>query len=360
MSTETLELPVETDKLSPITQAESEITRIRTKAASLTIVDHNDKKGFEAVYQTRQEAARLRVDVEKTRKALVEDSVKWQKIVNSTANPLESNLKEIESGLKVKEDAYHAEKQRIKDEAERLRKARNLKRLAVITSLDPKFNGSGYTLGEAFISQDEIENLPDADFQTKVELFEAEYQIILDARIEAERLAKIEADRLEAQRKEQEAAALELKRQQDELAAERKKMDEEKAELARVEAARVETERLAEKAKQDAIEAEKREEKRLADLEAARVEAAEKARVETEAKAKREAEEKLENERIAKEKEARKLARRPDITKYYDMVAQVLNIVDSVTFKTEEGIAAHADFKTGIELLVKSSVLKSE
>lgn len=471
MSTEILEIPAETDKLSPINKAKEAIERIRNKAAALTIADHNDKKGFEAVYQTRQEAARLRVDVEKTRKALVEDSVKWQRLVNSTANPLESDLKEIEAGLKAKEDAFVAEKQRIKDEVERKRKERNLKRIAVITSLDSRFNGSGYTLGKQFVSQEEIETLSDDDFQTKVEVFEAEYQIILEERLATEKAEQEEKRKTERHNKvyglglildgesfvkddftitnaellsdDDEtfngkilAISKEMKRRSDETAeklkqfeADQKKLKEDQAKLKvdtrraqmialcgvesdfsfiykdRVLCTRNEFHNLSdeewsdklsglpdaiadyEKELKDQEEEKNRKAAELLDRQSKiaklgfmpnqhkgfiynkdlsisiseieqltgpgfnkkleELEAGVKLAIDTE-------------KRIADEKEAKKLAKRPDIEKFNDMTAQVAAIVEKFSFKTEEGKNAYSDFKTGIELLVKTCMLKAE
>lgn len=357
MSVELLDTP-EVEKLAPITKVEVEIARMRNEYSGLTIAGVDDREGFNKVSTARKEVKAVRVQVEKERKALVDDAVKWQRQVNEVAKGITAQLEEIETPLEEMEKAHLAEKERIKQEAERLRKEKIQNRCQVISSVSgTTFNGVAYTLGKFKIEFSAIETLSDDDFQSKVEELEVEYQIILEERLAAERAAKEEADRLEAIRKEQEAAAAELKRQQEELEAEKLRIAEEqrRKELemnAEREAAQADIRRQREE-----IEAKEREQKRQEELEAARKEAAEKARIEAEFKAKQEAEAKAEAERIAKEKEAKKLARRPDQTKFADMTADVLKVANSFEFKTEEGKSAHAAFVSGIEQLIKASTL---
>lgn len=362
MSTETLELIPEVvdDKLAPITKVRSEIIRMRNDYSGLTIKDVSDKKGADAVSTARKEVKSLRVSVDKERKALVEDALRWQQQVNKVAGEITSELKEIETGLEEKEDAYFAEKERVKQEAERLRREKIQNRSRVITSLDAKFDGESYTLGSATITHEEIEGLSDDAFQTRVESFESEYQRLLAERLEIERLAKEEADRLEAVRKEQEAAAAELKRQQDELEAERRKIAEEKAAFE----AKVRAEQEAKEAEERRIKAEAEAaelaKQREAELEQAKKEAAEAARVQAELKAKADQEAKEKAERLAKEKEARNLAKRPDIEKLEDMKVKMLEVFNGFTFKTEEGKSAAENIEIGIDLLFKANALKQE
>ncbi|CAG5072907.1 hypothetical protein DYBT9623_04444 [Dyadobacter sp. CECT 9623] len=357
MSVEVLELP-EADKLAPITKVETEIVRMRKAYSGLTIKDTNDKEGFGKVTAARKEVKALRVQVDKERKTLIDDAVKWQRQVNEVAKGITEQLVAIEEPLQQKENDFIAERERQKQEAERQRLEKLRARCLVIASIpDVLFDGVSYILQDVTIDAEGIEKLSDDAFQTKVEAFEAKYQTILEARLEAERIAKEEADRLEAARKEQEAAAAELKRQQEELAAERKRLDDEKAaHEAALKREQEEKDAETRRAQREA-DAKAAEEKRLADLEAARQEAAEKARQEAELKAKQEAEAKAEADRIAKEKEVKRLARRPDLMKFVDMTSDVLKVVNSFEFKTEEGKSAQASFLTGIELLIKSSTL---
>lgn len=340
MSVELLELP-EVEKLAPITKVETEIARMQKEYSGLTINGQSDKEGFAKVVSARKDVKAVRVQVEKERKALVDDAVKWQSQVNEAAKGIKNKLVAIEEPLQQMEDDYLAEKERVKQEFERKRKEKIQNRVQVIMSVSGvNFNGATYSLGKFRIDQSELEVMADSDFQSEVEILEAEYQIILEEKLAAEQAAKEEADRLEAQRKEQEAAAAEIKRQQEEIAAERKRLDDEKA--AHEAALKREQEAQEAEARRVQAEADQKaaEEKRLAELEAAKAEAAEQARIAAELKAKQEAEAKAEAERITKEKEARKLARRPDMEKFNDMIAQLIELAEKFEFKTMEGNAA--------------------
>lgn len=361
MSVEVLEVP-EVEKLAPITKVETEIARMRKEYSGLTISGQSDKEGFARVVSARKDVKAVRVQVEKERKALVDDAVKWQQQVNEAARGIKEKLVAIEEPLQKLEDEYLAEKERIKQEAERQRKEKIQNRVQVIMSISGvNFNGVLYSLGKSSIGQLDVETLPDNDFQSKVEALEAEYQIILEEKLAAERAAREEADRLEAQRKEQEAAAAELKRQQEELEAEKRRIAEEQRQKELEMKAEQEVAQAEIRRQREELEAKEREQKRQEELEAARKEASEKARVEAELKAKQEAEAKAEAARIAKEKEAKKLARRPDVEKFADMKEKVFAVLDGYTFKTPEGIEAFSAFEAELaQLFARNPLTKAE
>lgn len=357
MSTELIESP-EVEKLAPITKVEAQISRMRKEYSRLKILGVEDREGFNKVSTARKEVKAVRVQVEKERKSLVDDAVKWQRQVNEVAKGITIQLEEIESSLEEMEKAHIAEKERVKQEAERQRKEKIQNRIQVVMSISGmQFNGIIYSIGSASIYQSEVEGLSDTDFQSKVEELETEYQIVLAHRLEEEKRAKEESDRLEAQRKEQEAAAAELKRQQEELEAEKRRIADEQA-AKEAEMKRQQAEAEAElKRQREELEAKEREHKRQEELEAARKEASEKARIEAEFKAKQEADAKAEADRVAKEKEAKRLARRPDIEKFADMREKIYNLIDQYTFNTPEGIEAFSYFEQGLAELFSTSPL---
>jgi len=371
MSTEVLELPVDSS-LATINKFEAEIVRLETNYSGLNIKDVNDKLGYKKVVEARKDAKSVRVSIDKKRKELVEDALTYQRKVNGEAKELTERVSVIEDALEAMEKDHEAKLAEIKAEAERVRKEKIQKRAQVITSFPGvTFNGISYTLGSFAIEQSEIESLSDADFQTNVEFLESEYKEILEARLESERIAKEEADRLEAQRKEQEFQAAELKRQQEELAAETKRIAAEQK--AREDAILAEEKRIADEkfAHEAKIEAEKKAvedaenariaaEKRQSELEAARIEGEKKAKEEAELKAKQEAVDKAKAEKLAKDKEAKLLAKRPDIEKFHDMGDKILDVANSFLFKTDEGIKAHKEFIYELGLLLKKHDLKAE
>lgn len=371
MSVEVLELPVEAS-LAKINVFEAEIIRLETNYKSLTIDGVTDKIGFKRVVEARKDAKSVRVAIDKKRKELNEDALAYQRKVNGEAKELTERVSVVEDTLEAMEKAHEAALAEIKAEADRVKKEKIQKRAQVITSFTGvQFNGVSYTLGEFSIEQSEVENLSDDAFQGKIEFLESEYQQILEARLESERIAKEEAERLEAQRIEQEAQAAELSRQKAEMEAEAKRIaDEQKAreDALIAEQKRIDNEKAEHQAKldaerkaiEDAEKAKEAEEKRLADLEAARIEGEKKAQEEAELKAKQAEADKLKAEKQARDKEARALAKRPDIEKFNDMSAQVIAIANGFTFKTEDGVKAHEEFKIGLQLLIKTVGIKAE
>lgn len=332
MSVEVLELPEKTeakaDNLAPITVFENEITRIKKSAEGLKIADINDKAGYLKVSTVRKEAKKLRVEVEKVRVGLKADALAWGRAVDSKAGEIENKILEIESPLLEMEKAHEAEKERIKSENERILKEKIQKRCAIITSLDAKFNGVTYTLGDATIEHSDFEKLSDDEFQTKVEWFEAEYKVILDAKLEAERIAKDEADKIEAQRVANEAETKRLSDEAKKLEDERKELENEKAKLSPV---------VSEVITPDII-------------------------VERPITSTPVVVEQVQTISKGPGKSGIQLAKLKaiEISTFNDMSAQIIAISNGFTFKTEDGVKAHEEFKKGLQILIDTVGLKAE
>lgn len=324
MSVEVLEMPEADAKLAPITKVKTEIAKLRKEYAGLTIKDINDKEGFLKVSTARKSLKALRSGVENERKSLNEDALKWQRQVNGAAKEITAEILEMEEPLQTKEDWYLAEKERIKAEEERLRKEKITNRATVITSFQGvTFNGLSYLLGEFKIDHSDLEKLPDDKFQTKVEELEAEYQTLLTARLETERIAKEEADKLETQRKEQENKAAELKIQEDKIIAEREKLEAEKAQLAATQLPSPPAVSFVPNARESTLVTEPASVKKVSKGAAV----------------------------------AGNLLRSQDLQMFNDMTANVRILVGKYSFNTTDGKKALEDFNTGIELLIKSSIL---
>lgn len=319
MSTDTIEIP-EVEKLSPISKVKLEIDRMTLEFSGLTIKDANDRLGYEKVSKARKEVKAYRVQVDKDRKSLVDDAVKWQRQVNEFAKNITNQLIIIEEPLQQMEDHYLEEKERLKQEAERLRREKIQNRARVVTSISgTQFNGIEYQLRNVLITQADLESLSDDDFQSRVEAFEAEYQILLAERLEKEKKEKEESDRLELIRKEQEETAAELKRQKDELASERKQLDDDKfAHKATVQQEQTPTNQIdfAQKSIGSALAS-------------------------------------VQGETVKKKVEPVN----PDIEKFKDMTDRMFAIMDEYTFSTHEGIQAFSEFEHAIAQLVANNLL---
>lgn len=262
------------------------IEKMAEQYLPLKIKDLADKEGYKAVREARLTVKEKRVGVEKRRKELKEDSLKFGKAVDTEARRITALLEPIESHLEAQEGWWDAEKERLKQEAIKQEQEKLQARVDALR----QYNCS--------IPVAALQVMDDTDFEWTLESVKAEYEAAEQVRIAAEKekqeVERVEAERLAAIKAEQEAERLRLeeiarvqaekevaiKAEQDRLVAEKKAIED--AERERLQ--KIEEEKQA--ADLESI--------RLAELEAARVAAAEQERTRVE----REAEEKrLEEER---------------------------------------------------------------
>ena len=266
--TETNELPIVKFHVQ-----DAAIAEMSADYMPLTINGLDDTEGFKAVHAARMVVRTTRVDVEKKRKELKADALKFGRTVDSEAKRITALLAPIEEHLQSEEDRFLKEKERIKTEAARIEQDR----------------------------LDAIKAEEEARLQAERDAEAAKIKAEQDA--ENERL-RVEREKLEAERLAMDAARKEMAEKariaEEKLDAERQAYEAEQKRLADIEQQKLDTQRKAMEAEQEKIRAEKQ---RIADIEAERVrkEDMEKAKAEAAEEAKREAE-----ERIAREAEEAK------------------------------------------------------
>lgn len=310
---------------------------------AMTIDGPDDKAGYKLADTRRKEWVRVRTGIDKTRKDLNAEAKRHIDKVNSVAKELTDIAAQAEDHVtKLVDDIDAAIEKKRRDEIDAVFNARNEKLLAAGVTL-PRILVDSMSdieiedkIAEAVelarFRKEEAERMAkekaDADriaaelaeknridaenLKAEREAFEKQQD---EAKAEAERVAKIESDKVAAERAEtarlkkidddkRDSERAEFEKQKAELAAAQKKLDDEKAE-----AARIESERLA------AIERE-----RLAAIQR------EKDRTESEERAQREAE-------VAKAKaeqdeadKARAEALRPDKEKLLSVAQKVSSI----------------------------------
>jgi len=231
------------------------INALATEYMPLTIDGINDKEGQALVKAARIDVKKHRVAVEHKRKSLKADALEYGRKVDSAAKILTGELTKIEDHLKAEEAAVQEEIDRIVQELEEKRQAElqtRLNKLAAVNCMmvtatvemmtDEQF---AERLAEA-TKQHEEKKAGEADRQRQAE--------------EAEKKRKAEEERLAADRKklEEERAALEAEKQKVEaerLAADRKVAEEKRQkEEAEAEKERQEVEAKAEKERLKRIE----------------------------------------------------------------------------------------------------------
>jgi hypothetical protein len=326
------------------------IGKLSQEFMPLVIKSLDDKESFEAVHKARMAMVKLRTGIEGQRKEFNEDAVKYKKAVDKEAKRLTDLAAPIEEHLTAQENIVTAEKQRIKEKAEREAAEKLQARVNRLQfDLGMKFDGqhyrlssdpAGYAVPHALISA-----LKDEDFEKICA------EIYAKIHAEKERLAAIEA-----KRKEEEAEKERLRKAEDERltkiakeqAEAQAKIDADNKRIAE-ENAKIEAEK---KAIQDKKDADEREKKRLADLEQARIDGEAKAKADVEAKAKADQEEKERTEAEIKAKTERELALRPDRQKILEFVTMLETLV-LPEMKTEEGLLIRKEIADDIGKLAK-------
>lgn len=347
------------------------IAEMRKEYLSLKVSGIEDKAGLEKVHSARMIVKSKRVEVEKVRKELKEDALKYGRLVDAEAKRITALLEPIESHLTNEEKKIEDEKRKIREEEERKLKEKIENRIRLLLACDMKYEITGYKSATVYISNEQLSDLSDEDFEKIYNNIKAEYDKSVAEKAEQERLAKAESERLEKQRLEQEAEAerlakikaeqeekeLKLKKEQEELNrkkikdrgyrlfslglrwdGEQYKFDDINVHITEITTkSDPEFDTLIEKIT-PVIDKKKKaaEQKRLAEIETAKKEAAERAKKETEERLKKEAEAK----RIAEEKEKKRLAReaslKPDKDKLLSFIDSLRNL-ELPKLKTKEG-----------------------
>lgn len=215
-------------ELKKYNMADAHIAGLSKQYMALKVEGVNDQKGYELVHRARIEIKTKRVEIEKIRKALKADSIKFGDVVDTEAKRIKSLLSPIEEYLISQEKIVEDETKRIKAEKDRIEKER--------------------------IEKEEAE-------KKRVEE-EKQAKIREEQRIESERLEKIRIEQEEKEAKiKAEQEKIEAEKQEIAKQKERDKQEREKqAEIEQAKIDAVEKERL----KED--QAKKDEELRLAML----------------------------------------------------------------------------------------------
>lgn len=222
------------------------IAKIQTEYMPLSVKEN----GIETVSGARKEVKRLRISIENKRKELKADALAFGKAVDGEAKRLTDLIVPVEQHLQEEEDVYEAGKameKRIKLEAQQ---RKTQERVNTLTAA-----------GVKNIDLIAVQSLTDAAFEL---LVSEQIKLAEEARIEAERLETIRLEEQARQAEELRIRAEELEAERQAMLVEQAKETAERERLAAIEADRL-------KKEWETFEAEKAEQKRLADLEQARL-----------------------------------------------------------------------------------------
>ncbi len=344
-----MEMTVETQKqgLAKLGVTDQRIAELKSKFGNMPAVAVGDTAGYKQLTSAIAEVRDDRVAVERRRKELVENAVKWQKLVNTEASRIKAELESIEEPLKANKKIIDDEKDRIREAAAQAERDR-IKRIQdgienFRSFLIEAATSDSQGIRQLIIDLERCDILKDR-FQEFYDQALSVYQEsltklneMLAAKVNAEEVAKQqEAERVrlaeeqsriaEQQRVEAEKLAAERKAFEDQQRAEQQRQAAIQAEIERQQA----EERAKLKAEQDALDAAKREHE--AKLKA---EQDEKDRIAREAK---QAEEKAaaEAERVRKIEELRQadLALQPDRAVIKGFLETTGGFVQTVSLET--------------------------
>ncbi len=331
--------------------ADAAIAELSSRYMGLRISD-----GYEVVHKAKMEVKSRRIDVEKKRKELKEDALRYGQAIDAEAKRLTALLSPIEDHLETEEKVYLDQKAAEKAEKERIAAEKYQARIDRLCSFGATFNGTMFNAYGNVISGKAIEAATDESFEEFIRKIAVAKEADDLRRAEEERVRLEEEARIQQIKAEQEAERARLAEE-----AERLRLEEE----ARIQQIKAEQEaeraRLAEEAErlrleQEAIEKEK---KRLEDEEKARLKAVadaeterlrqeelERVKKEAAEKAVKEAKENAEREKaaeVARQEKARlaaerKAARAPDKVKLLKL-ADDLDAFQVPDVKTDDGKA---------------------
>ncbi|OQA54720.1 MAG: hypothetical protein BWY42_01641 [Candidatus Omnitrophica bacterium ADurb.Bin277] len=302
--------------------ADAAIAELSSRYMGLTISD-----GYEVVHKAKMEVKSRRIDVEKKRKELKEDALRYGQAIDAEAKRLTALLSPIEDHLETEEKVYLDQKAAEKAEKERIAAEKYQARIDRLCSFGATFNGTMFNAYGNVISGKAIEAATDESFEEFIGKIAVAKEADDLRRAEEERVRLEEEARIQQIKAEQEAERARLAEEAERLRLEQEAIEKEKK--------RLEDE---EKARRKAIADAEAERLRQEELERAKKEAAEKAVKEAREKAEKErAAEALRQEkaRLAAE---RKAARAPDKVKLLKL-ADDLDAFQVPDVKTDDGKA---------------------
>ena len=315
------------------------LAKMEADYMGLTVKGLDDKDGFEAVHKARMIVKGVRVDVEKTRKALKASALEWGRKCDSEAKKIFDKIEPIETHLTTEEEKITKEKERILAEKVKAEEARVFsirERIDFIRSAPNHITLSTTAYRIREILKDVTDyGVPEEVYQEFIETAKSVY---------AETVIKIE-QALSA-RVKFEADEVERKTESERIAKERAELDRIRAEedfKRKAEEARMKAERDKLEADRREVDNAKREQEHREAIAKAEKEAAERAVREAKEKAEREARDKAESEAIAKAEAERQEALKPDKERLIAFAKDIISIRDpALKAGAAYGIAAEA------------------
>lgn len=222
----------EKTKVATLPQTDKALAKIRvvTDAAikkmgkaymAMTTKGVEDKESFEAVHAARLEVKGVRVELEKRRKAAVEDANKYLGEVNGEARRIKEMLTPIEDHLTEQEKLVTDEKKRLKEEKLKKQQEELQAKIKRLFDAGYKFDGVRYSISaegtdfkDSHVLHDVVQKADDTFLDTYIQ-----------SAVDIKAALKIANEKAEAEKKkEKEEKAAEEQKKDDELRQLREKL----------------------------------------------------------------------------------------------------------------------------------------
>jgi hypothetical protein len=197
---------------------ETLIADLKEKYLPLKLRDLNDKETYLVIKEGRKDCKSLRVMAEKICKKGREDAIAIQKAWIAKEKDVAGRIGEVEDHLEKQEKAYEAEQERLKLERKRKLEEQMIKRQTLLTQMGALYSDGSFILGDVSYESELIKECEDDIWDEQIlPKFQAEYE-------------KIEAERLEQKRKEDEERER-VRQQQEELERKQKELEQREAQI---------------------------------------------------------------------------------------------------------------------------------
>lgn len=204
-----------------VTVADDTIAEWSERFMSLAVTDTSDTKAIKTVHDARMIVRNARIEVEKTRKRLKEDSLDWGRKVDAEAKRLTALMKPIEDHLETEENRVAQEKERVRLEREEAIRVAMQKRVDALLEV-------GDVVAYATVA-----GLTEAEYLTRLATSTEVHRTKKEAEAERLRLQavedakrKAEQEQLAAERAELDKIKKEQEAEANRIAAEKKKLDD--------------------------------------------------------------------------------------------------------------------------------------
>lgn len=209
---------------------EAIIADIKEKYMPLKLADLNDKETYVIIKDARKECKSLRVLAKKICEKGREDANAISKAWVAKEKDVTGRIGEVEDHLEAQEKAFEAEQEKIKAQRKRQQEEQLIRRQTQLTNMGALYSDGSFALGEVSFELSLIKECEEDIWVEQIlPKFTSEYQ-------------KIEAERIEADRKKKEQEE-ELKRQQEEVERKQRELEQREADLKKAEEERQQRER---------------------------------------------------------------------------------------------------------------------